>query len=231
MAASPSTSSSADAPTGGRWPRWGWRLLALLLLWLAASTLWNHYWTAVPAESAIAADGTFDVPVHIRLQERWALNLDFHAGQLPLEEFARRTAPWKQPPASNDVGIALQWRLLDADNQQVVAVHTVFHRLDSWAGDTVSSQMALPPLTPGRYRLVGQLGPLPSTTHGMQPGIAIRAAHGKAWNSWQIGMAWWSSLINTLLVGPLTFALMLALATHMLWRRWKPPLQNGTTLR
>lgn len=221
MAALPSTSSSADASTGRRWPRWGWRLFALLLLWLAVSTFWNRYWTAAPAAGAIAADGSFDIPVHIRLQESWALNLDFHAGQLPLDEFARRTASWKHPPAPSDAGIALQWQLLDADNQQVVANRSMLHQASSWRSDTVSSQISLPQLNPGRYRLVGQLGALPSTTLGMQPGIAIRAANSKAWRSWQIDVAWWASLLNSLLIRPLTIALMLALTAHALWRRWQ----------
>ena len=218
MAALPSTSSSADTRVNRRWPRWGWRLLVFLLLWLGASWLWSSYWTAAPGQGAITTDGSFDIPVSIRLQEHWALHLDFHPGSLSDEEFAQRTAPWKQ--GAPDTGaITLQWRLLANDGQQLAAGTTPFHRVDSWSSHTVSCTEPLPSIPPGRYRLTGQLSAPPPATTGMDMAVAIRAADGKAWNSWQLDLVWWTAQLNMLLVLPLGLLLLLVLLAHTLWRQ------------
>lgn len=218
MAALPSTSSSADPRVIRRWPRSGWRLLIALSLWLGASWLWSSYWTATPGQGAIATDGRFDIPVTIRLHEHWALNLDFHPGSLSDEEFAYRTAPWKE--RTPDTGaITLQWRLLANGGQQVAAGTTLFHGLDSWSSDTVSGVQPLPSIPPGHYRLAGQLGAPPPATNGMDMAVAIRAANGKGWSSWQLDLVWWAELLNMLLVLPLALLLLLALLAHALWRQ------------
>jgi len=218
VAALPSTSSSADLRVNRRWPRWGWRLLLFLLLWLGASWLWSSYWTAAPGQGAIATDGSFDIPISIRVHEHWALNLDFHPGSLGDEEFKRRIAPWKQ--ATPDTGaVTLQWRLLANEGQQLAAGTSLFHRVDSWSSHTVSCTQPLPPIPPGRYRLAGQLIAPPPVVTGMDMAVAIRAANGKASSSWQLELAWWSGLLNLLLVLPLAILLLLAMLAHTLWRR------------
>lgn len=218
MAALPSTSSSADPQVNRRWPRWGWRLLIVLLAWFGAGWLWGSYWTAAPGQGAIADDGDFDIPVNIHLQERWALNLDFHPGRLGDAEFANRTAPWKDGTA--DTGpIKLQWRLLANDGQQVASGTALFHRLDSWSTATVSCKQPLPPLSPGRYRLAGQLSAPPPAAAGMDMAVAIRALNGKAWSVWQLDLAWWMGLLNRVLVLPLSIVLLLVLVGHALWQR------------
>ena len=222
MAALPSTSSSADPRVNRRWPRWGWRLLALLLLWLGASWLWSSHWTAAPGQGAVATDGSFDIPITIRLQEHWALNLDFHPGSLSDEEFAHRTAPWKQGTPDADA-ITLQWRLLANDGRQLAAGTAPFHRVDSWSNSTVSCTQPLPSIPPGHYRLAGQLSTAPPAAAGMDMAVAIRAANGKAWNSWQIDLAWWAGLLNMLLALPLAILLLLALLAHTLWCRRSRP--------
>ena len=222
MAALPSTSSSADTRVNRRWPRWGWRLLVILLLWLGASWLWSSYWTAAPGQGAVATDGSFDIPISIRLQEHWALNLDFHPGSLSDQEFAHRTAPWKQATPDTSA-ITLQWRLLANDGQQLAAGTTPFHGVDSWSGNTVSCTQPLPSIPPGRYRLAGQLNAPPPSTTGMDMAVAIRAANSKAWNSWQLDLAWWAGQLNMLLVLPLGILLLLALLAHTLWRQRSRP--------
>ena len=217
MAALPSTSSSADTRVNRRWPRWGWRLLVFLLLWLGASWLWSSYWTAAPGQGAITTDGSFDIPVSIRLQEHWALNLDFHPGSLSQDEFAYRTAPWKQGTPGT-AAVMLEWRLLANDGQHIAAGLTSFHRVDSWSSHTVSCTKPLPSIPPGRYRLAGQLSTPPPAT-GMDMAVAIRASNGKAWSSWQIDLAWWTTLLNMLLVLPLSILLLLVLLAQALWQR------------
>lgn len=217
MAALPSTSSSADARLNRRWPCWGWRLLILLSLWLGASWLWSNYWTAPPGQGAIATDGSFDIPVAVRLQEHWALHLDFHPGSLSDEEFAYRTTPWKQG-TPDTAATTLRWKLLANDGQQVAAGTSLFHHADSWANHTVSCTQPLPSVPPGRYRLAGQLSAPPSAA-GMDTTVAIRAANGKAWNSWQIDLAWWAGLLNMLLFLPLGIILLLALLAHTMRRQ------------
>lgn len=222
MAALPSTSSSADTRVNRRWPRWGWRLLAFLLFWLGASWLWSSYWTAAPGQGAIATDGGFDIPIGIRLQEHWALNLDLRPGSLSDEEFAYRTARWRQGTPDTSA-ITLQWRLLANDGQQLAAGTSLFHRVDSWSSHNVSCTQPLPSIPPGRYRLADQLSAAPPAVSGMDMAVAIRAANGKAWNSWQLDLAWWTGLINMLLVLPLGILLLLALLAHTLWRRRSRP--------
>lgn len=184
--------------------------------------LWSSYWTAAPGQGAIATDGGFDIPISIRLQEHWALNLDLRPGSLSDEEFAYRTAPWRQGTPDTSA-ITLQWRLLANDGQQLAAGTSLFHRVDSWSSHTVSCTQPLPSIPPGRYRLAGQLSAAPPAVTGMDMAVAIRAANGKAWNSWQLDLAWWTGLINMLLVLPLGILLLLALLAHTLWRRRSCP--------
>ncbi|WP_313493035.1 hypothetical protein [Stenotrophomonas sp.] len=196
--------------------------MLFLMLWLAASWLWSSYWTAVPGQGAVAADGSFNLPLDIRPQEHWALNLDLHRGSLSDAQFAHRTMLWKR--GTPDIGvITLHWRLLANNGQQVAAGSDLFHRIDSWSADTVSCSQPLPPIAPGRYRLVGQLDVVPASVAGMDMAVAVRAANGKAWKSWQIDLAWWMALLNLLFVLPVSILLLLILLANTLWRRRRRP--------
>lgn len=64
---------------------------------------------------------------------------------------------------------------------------------------------------------------MPASVAGMDMAVAVRAANGKAWKSWQIDLAWWMALLNLLFVLPVSILLLLILLANTLWRRRRRP--------
>lgn len=194
--------------------RWLLLLLALLTIWLSLFSAWTHWVTADPLDEPItlAPAGMIDREIHVVVPEHYMLFFRFKRTGQSLEQM--RTLIGGIASTRSGVPIPVRWSLTTLSNGRTVASGEVDAvGIASHSSADITRRVGEIHVPSGRYRFNAQImHDVPELAH-LDTSLAMQEAP-KASSTWQISLAWWGTIANMMLLGPLAILLLLLL----LWR-------------
>ncbi len=191
-----------DGSTGmtGSIPKWWLYVLVLLAVWIVASTLWSSSARRplVHEQITLSPPGRLTVDLDIPFAEKYDLLLEFSREGLSFDTLKRLFGE----SDNEGVPVHLNWSLdVKGDGNISFGQKTSLRGSWSWSRKFVSRYIGEVLVPPGRYVLAVQvLGPVPSDRQFPARANLVLRTNAKSITTWQLGLAWWMTTINVVLV-------------------------------